>query len=216
MTKPLKVGVLVSGSGTNLQSLIELCADPEVPAEIVSVISNNPGVFALERARRAGIPAKVIDHRTFADRASFDAALDAQLRQDGVEFICLAGFMRILTPGFIAGWPDRMVNIHPSLLPLFKGLHTHRQALDAGVRLHGCTIHFVRPALDEGPIVIQAAVPVLDGDDEQSLAARVLTAEHRAYPKALRLIAEGRVTVVGNRVLVDNLGDPVPAPLVFP
>lgn len=216
MDKKIKIGVLVSGSGSNLQSLIDLCADPAIPAEIVSVISNKPDVFALERAKQARIPAHVIDHRIFADRDGFDAALDVQLRCDGVEFVCLAGFMRILTPGFIAGWPDRMVNIHPSLLPLFKGLHTHRQALAAGVRLHGCTVHFVRPALDDGPILIQAAIPVLDGDDEQSLAARVLAAEHQAYPKALRLIAEGRVTVVGNRVMVNNPEYSVPSPLVFP
>jgi phosphoribosylglycinamide formyltransferase-1 len=200
----LKIGVLVSGFGSNLQSLIDLCAAPDFPAEIVAVISNKPDVAALERAAKAGIAAHVISHRDFPDRGTFDHAIDTALRAAGVEFICLAGFMRILTPGFVELWQDRIVNIHPSLLPAFKGLDTHRRALEAGVRFHGCTVHFVRPDLDDGPILVQAVVPVLPDDDERALAARVRLLEHRAYPLALRLVAEHRVTVEGNRVLIDG------------
>ncbi|MEA2755453.1 MAG: phosphoribosylglycinamide formyltransferase 1 [Aliidongia sp.] len=198
----LKIGVLVSGFGSNLQGLIDLCAEPGFPGQIVTVISNKPGVFALERAAKAGIATQIVSHKDFPDRASFDRALDAVLRADGVELVCLAGFMRILTPDFVEGWRDAIINIHPSLLPSFRGLDTHRRALEAGVRFHGCTVHYVRPDLDDGPILVQAAVPVLAEDDEQTLAARVLQAEHRAYPLALRLIAEGRVTIEGGWVRV--------------
>jgi phosphoribosylglycinamide formyltransferase-1 len=200
----LRVGVLVSGFGSNLQALIDLCAPSDFPAEIVGVVSNEPGAAALDRARHAGIPAHVVPHRDFADRAGFEAALGACLAADRVEFVCLAGFMRILTAGFTEAWRDRMLNIHPSLLPAFTGLHTHRRALAAGVRLHGCTVHFVRAELDNGPILVQAAVPVLETDDEASLAARVLAAEHRAYPLALRLVAEGKVRIEGDRVRVED------------
>ncbi|HEV2675916.1 MAG TPA: phosphoribosylglycinamide formyltransferase [Aliidongia sp.] len=200
----LKVGVLVSGNGSNLQTLIDLCATPDFPAEIVLVVSNKPDVMALERAARAGIATQVIAHQGFPDRLAFDQAIDAALRASDVEFICLAGFLRVLSEMFVELWHDRIVNIHPSLLPSFKGLHTHRQALDAGVRFHGCTVHIVRPLLDDGPILVQAVVPVLPDDDEQSLATRVLEAEHRAYPSALRLIAEGRVTIDGARARIDD------------
>jgi phosphoribosylglycinamide formyltransferase-1 len=198
----LKIGVLVSGFGSNLQSLIDLCAEPGFPGRIVTVISNKPGVFALDRAAKAGIATHVISHKGFPDRAAFDRALDAVLRAEGVELVCLAGFMRILTPDFVEGWRDAIINIHPSLLPAFRGLETHRRALEAGVRFHGCTVHFVRPDLDDGPILVQATVPVLAEDDEQSLADRVLQAEHRAYPLAVRLIAEGRVRVEDGRVRI--------------
>lgn len=200
----LKVGVLVSGNGSNLQTLIDLCATPGFPAEIALVVSNKPGVGSLDRAARAGIPAQVIPHQDFPDRLAFDRAIDASLRAAGVEFICLAGFLRVLSETFVELWHDKIINIHPSLLPNFKGLHTHAQALAAGVRFHGCTVHIVRPLLDDGPILVQAAVPVLPEDDEQSLAARVLKAEHQAYPLALRLIAEGRVRIKGNRALIDG------------
>jgi phosphoribosylglycinamide formyltransferase-1 len=200
----LKVGVLVSGNGSNLQTLIDLCSQPGFPAEIALVVSNKPGVMSLERAARAGIPTQVIPHQDFPDRISFDQAIDAALRAAGVEFICLAGFLRVLSQMFVELWHDRIINIHPSLLPSFKGLHTHAQALEAGVRFHGCTVHFVRPVLDDGPILVQAVVPVLPGDDEQALAARVLQMEHKAYPLALRLIAEGRVTIEGRRALIDG------------
>lgn len=201
----LKVGVLVSGRGSNLQALIDACADPAYPVEIVHVLSNVAGVYALERAEKAGIPTSVLSHRDFDGRVAFDAALDAHLRSVGVEFVCLAGFMRLLSEGFVAGWQDRMINIHPSLLPSFKGLHTHERALDMGVKVHGCTVHFVRPATDEGPIIVQAAVPVLSGDTPDTLGARVLEQEHLAYPLALRLVAEGRAKVVGN--VVEIAGD---------
>lgn len=197
-----KVGVLVSGRGSNLQALLDACADPTFPAEIVLVISNVPGVLALERAEKVGVATTVIPHRDYPSREAFDAAMDLVLRAAGIEIICLAGFMRLLSSGFVAGWHGAMLNIHPSLLPSFKGLHTHRQALEAGVKLHGCTVHLVTPDLDDGPILAQAAVPVLDDDDEASLAARVLEQEHMVYPLALRLLAEGRVTVQGNRALI--------------
>lgn len=198
-----KVGVLVSGRGSNLQALIDACADPAFPAEIVLVISNVPEVFALERAERAGIPTRTIPHKGFATREAFDQAMDAELRQAGVEIVCLAGFMRLLSAPFTESWAGRMINIHPALLPSFKGLHTHRRALDEGVKLHGCTVHLVTADLDAGPILVQAAVPVLNSDSEDSLAARVLEQEHKCYPLALKLLAEGRVTVDGNRAQVD-------------
>jgi len=196
----LKVAVLVSGGGSNLQALLDACADPAFPAEIVLVLSNKAEAGGLDRARRAGVAAVTVSHRDFADRATFEAAMQEVLRAHGVEFICLAGFMRVLTAGFVEQWNGRMLNIHPSLLPAFKGLHTHAQALAAGVRFHGCTVHFVKPALDDGPIVVQASVPVLPDDDEDSLAARVLTAEHRIYPLALKLVASGDAVIDGNVV----------------
>lgn len=200
----LKVAVLISGRGSNLQALIDACADPRFPAEIVLVLSNEPDVEGLERARRAGIPIRVISHRAFPDRAAFDGALDQALRDAGSELACLAGFMRLLGAVFVEAWRDRLVNIHPSLLPAFKGLNTHERALAAGVRFTGCTVHFVRPAMDDGPIIVQAVVPVLPDDDAGRLARRVLAAEHRAYPLALRLIAEGRARVVEERVTIDG------------
>jgi phosphoribosylglycinamide formyltransferase-1 len=200
------VAVLVSGRGSNLQALLDACAAPGFPAEIVRVISNRADAGALERARAAGIATAVVPHRAYPDRARFDAALDAELRQADAELVCLAGFMRLLTEGFVAAWRDRLVNIHPALLPAFKGLDAHERALAAGVKLHGCTVHFVRAAMDEGPIIVQAAVPVLRDDTAATLAARVLAAEHRAYPLALRLLAEGRVRVEGERAIVDAPG----------
>lgn len=199
----LKVGVLISGRGSNLRALIDGCAGGKIPAQIVLVVSNRPDAGGLDHARRANIPTTTIDHRQFADRATFDAAMTEALRAAGVELLCLAGFMRLLTPGFVATWKNRMINIHPSLLPAFPGLDTHARALAAGVRFAGCTVHFVRDETDTGPIIVQAAVPVLPDDTEQSLAARVLEAEHRAYPLALRLVAEGRVRVDGERAIVD-------------
>ncbi len=200
----LKVGVLVSGRGSNLQALLDAAADSRYPAEIALVVSNVAGAYALERARMAGVPTEVIDHKAFPDRAGFDAAVDAALRAAGVEMVCLAGFMRLLTPEFTESWRDRLINIHPSLLPSFKGLHTHARALEAGVRIHGCTVHIVRPELDDGPIIVQAAVPVLDGDTPDALAARVLEQEHRIYPLALRLLAEGRAVVDGAVVRLED------------
>jgi phosphoribosylglycinamide formyltransferase-1 len=188
----LKVGVLISGRGSNLQSLIDACADPAFPAGIALVICNVADAYGLERAREAGIATQVIDHKNFPSREAFDAEMDAALRAAGIELVCLAGFMRVLSVGFVEGWQGRMINIHPSLLPSFKGMRTHAQALAAGVKLHGCTVHYVTPALDDGPIVAQGAVPVLVGDSEEDLAARVLAVEHRLYPQALKIIAEGQ------------------------
>ena len=201
----LKVGVLISGRGTNLQSLLEACAEPAFPAEIVLVISNRPGAAGLERAESAGCATRTIDHREYPDRPAFDATLDQALEAAGVDFVCLAGFMRVLSAGMVEHWRDRMINIHPSLLPSFKGLHAQEQALAAGVRLAGCTVHFVRPATDTGPIVVQAAVPVGHDDDAGTLAARVLEAEHRIYPLALGLIARGRVSVVDEKVVISGM-----------
>jgi phosphoribosylglycinamide formyltransferase-1 len=198
----LKLGVLISGRGSNLQALIDAATDPAYPAEIALVISNKADAGGLARAEAAGIATKVIPHKEFASREAFDAALDQELHAAGVGLVCLAGFMRLLTPGFSEGWHDRLINIHPSLLPSFKGLDSHAQALKAGVRFSGCTVHFVRPEMDAGPIILQAAVPVHDGDDEDALAARILEAEHECYPLAVRLIAEGRVKVVDGIVRV--------------
>ncbi|RZK86653.1 MAG: phosphoribosylglycinamide formyltransferase, partial [Methylobacterium sp.] len=161
-----------------------------------------PDAAGLTRATASGIPARAIDHTGFRDRASFDAALDAELRAADIDLVCLAGFMRIFTPDFVAGWAGRMLNIHPSLLPLFKGTHTHAQALEAGVRLHGCTVHFVVPELDAGPIVAQAAIPVRQGDDPDSLADRVIVEERRLYPAVLALVAGGRARLEGDRVVI--------------
>ena len=198
----LRVAVLISGRGSNLQALLDAAGRPDFPAEVVQVISNSASAYGLERARAAGVAGLVIDHRAYPDRASFDLELDAALRRCGAELVCLAGFMRLLGPAFATAWQDRLINIHPALLPSFKGLHSHRQALEAGVKLHGCTVHFVTPELDDGPIIVQGAVPVLDGDDEDRLAARVLAVEHRIYPLAVRLIAEGRVEVAGRQARV--------------
>ncbi len=203
----LKVAVLISGRGSNLQALLDACADPAYPARIVRVISNVAGAFGLERARAAGVETQVIRHKEYDSREAFDAALDQAIRASGADVVCLAGFMRLLTPGFTAAWQGRLVNIHPSLLPSFKGLHTHQRALEAGVKLHGCTVHLVTPDLDGGPILAQAAVPVLPGDDEDSLAARVLEQEHRLYPLALRLLAEGRVRVENGVARIAGLAD---------
>jgi phosphoribosylglycinamide formyltransferase 1 len=201
----LRVGVLASGRGTNLAALIEAASDPAYAAEIVMVIVNIAGAEALARAETAGIPTRLIEHRAFDSRVAFDAALDKTLREAAVEFVSLAGFMRLLTPGFIAAWRDRVINIHPSLLPAFPGLDPHGRALAAGVKISGCTVHFVREETDSGPIIAQAAVPVLPGDTAESLAARVLEAEHRLYPLALRLVAEGKVRVIGERTEIAGL-----------
>jgi phosphoribosylglycinamide formyltransferase-1 len=200
----MRVGVLISGRGSNLQALIDAAADPGFPAEIALVLSNDPTAAGLERAARAGIATAIVGHRDFPDRPSFERAMTARLEEAGVELVCLAGFMRLLTESFVARWFDRLINIHPSLLPAFKGLDTHAHVLASGARFTGATVHFVRPAMDDGPIIIQAAVPVLPGDDEAALAARVLAAEHRIYPAALRLVAEGRARVVDGCVEIER------------
>lgn len=199
-----KVAVLISGRGSNMQALIDAAGAADYPAEIVRVISNRPDAAGLARAEAAGIASEVVDHKGFLGREKFEAELDRRLAACGAELICLAGFMRLLTGGFVEAWRDRLINIHPSLLPAFPGLDTHARALAAGVRFTGCTVHFVRAEMDSGPIIAQAAVPILPGDDEDRLAARVLEAEHRAYPLALALVASGRAVVRGDTVVVDG------------
>ena len=190
-----RVAVLISGRGSNMTALIEAAKAKDYPAEIVLVVSNRPEAPGLAYAREAGIATAVIDHRRFRDdREVFERALDAELSAHRVDLVCLAGFMRLLTPWLVARWSGRMLNIHPALLPQFKGLHTHRRALEAGVERHGATVHFVVPETDSGPIVLQDSVPVADSDTEATLAARVLEVEHRIYPQALQLVAEGRVS----------------------
>ena len=201
MTGKLKTAVLVSGRGSNLQALLDACAAPDFPAQIVLVLSNVPDAYGLERARQRDVPTAVIRHRDYPTRETFDAALDAKLREAGAEFVCLAGFMRLLGSDFVRAWEGRIVNIHPSLLPSFKGLHVHEQAIAAGVRVSGCTVHYVIAELDSGPPIVQEAVPVMHGDTAQTLAARVLEAEHRIYPEALRLVAEGRVRLENGRAV---------------
>ncbi|WP_159013350.1 phosphoribosylglycinamide formyltransferase [Acidisoma sp. S159] len=182
-----RVGILISGRGSNMMALVAAAAAPDFPAEIALVLSNNPEAEGLASAAARGVATEAIDHRTFGrDRASHEAAMDAALVAHGVELICLAGYMRLLTPWLVARWAGRMINIHPSLLPAFTGLHTHARAIEAGVTLHGCTVHLVTEALDAGPILAQAAVPVIPGDTETALAARVLRQEHALYPQALR------------------------------
>ena len=204
----MRAVALISGRGSNLQALIDACAEPDYPVEIVRVISNVPSAAGLERAESASIPTQVIDHKNFDGREAFEDALHEARHEATAELVCLAGFMRLLTDGFVERWRDRLINIHPSLLPAFRGLHTHERAIEAGVRFAGCTIHFVRPAMDDGPIIIQAAVPIHPDDDADALAARVLTQEHRIYPLAVRLIAEGRVRVSDERVLIDGATAP--------
>jgi phosphoribosylglycinamide formyltransferase 1 len=211
----LKLGVLISGRGSNLRSLIAACATPGYPAEVALVISNIAGAGGLAFAEQAGIRHITISHRDFAARAAFDAAIEAELAKAGVELICLAGFMRILGPELLTRWTDRVINIHPSLLPSFRGLHVHEQAIAAGVKISGCTVHIVRPAVDDGPILVQAAVPLAADDTPETLAARMLEAEHRVYPLAVRLIAEKRVRIAGDRALIDGVPAPA-APLLSP
>ncbi len=196
----LKVGILISGRGSNMAALIEACRAPDYPAEIACVVSNVADAAGLDIARTAGIATAAIPHKGFADRESFDRAVSAELERHDVGLVALAGFLRIQSPWFPSRWKDRIVNIHPSLLPSFKGLHVQQQAVDAGVRLSGCTVHFVVPELDSGPIIAQAAVPVLAGDTAQTLSRRILRQEHRLYPKVVRWLAEGRVAVTDGRV----------------
>ena len=194
--------ILISGRGSNMASLIKAVADGSLPVRIAAVLSNRPDAEGLKTAAAAGIATRVVDHRSFASREDFDSALAAAIDGFAPDLVVLAGFMRILSDGFVSHFAGRLINIHPSLLPSFPGLHTHQRALDEGVRVHGCTVHFVTPALDHGPIIVQAAVPVLDGDDAARLAARVLAQEHRIYPLAVRWFAEGRLQLCAGRVVL--------------
>lgn len=203
-----RAAILISGRGSNMAALIAAASDPSYPAAITLVVSNRAEAAGLQRAEAAGIATLVIDHKPFGeDRAAFERALDDQLSAVGIDFICLAGFMRLLTPWFVARWEGRMINIHPALLPSFKGLDTHERALAAGVKLHGASVHFVTADTDSGPLIVQAAVPVHDADTPDMLAARVLAAEHQIYPLALRWLAEGRLTVVGGRCKLADAHD---------
>lgn len=196
MTKK-RVAILISGRGSNMRALIEAASAPGYPAEIALVISNIADAGGLAFARERGIAAETIEHSKYPDRQAFDGAMDIQLRAAKIDIVCLAGFMRLLSPGFVENWRGRMLNIHPSLLPALKGLDTHKRALETGAKRHGCTVHFVVPELDSGPIILQAEVPVLAGDTEAALAARVLAEEHKIYPRALRLVAESKTRFEG-------------------
>jgi phosphoribosylglycinamide formyltransferase-1 len=198
-----RTAILISGRGSNMTALIEAARDATYPAEIALVVSNRPDAGGLQRAADAGIATAIVDHRTYGkDREAFERALQDVLLQHRIGIVCLAGFMRILTAWFVGQWPERMLNIHPALLPAFKGLDTHRRAIEAGAREHGATVHFVVPEMDAGPIIAQGRVPVLEGDTEAALAARVLAVEHRIYPLALKLVASERVRVDGDRYII--------------
>jgi phosphoribosylglycinamide formyltransferase 1 len=206
----LKVAILISGRGSNMAALIEAAKAADYPAEIALVVSNVAEAPGLAIARKEGVPTAVVSHRDRPDRETFDRSVSVELERRGVELVALAGFMRIFSPWFPTRWAGRLINIHPSLLPCFKGLHVQQQALDAGVRLSGCTVHFVIPDLDAGPIIAQAAVPVLADDTQDTLAARILRQEHRLYPLVVRWFAEGRVSLAEGRVAVTGA-----APLLF-
>jgi phosphoribosylglycinamide formyltransferase 1 len=210
-----RTAILISGRGSNMRSLVKAARDASFPAEIALVLSNRPDAEGLGFAKEAGIATAAVDHKIYAGREEFEGPVQILLDLHRIELICLAGFMRMLTPGFVNSWSGRLLNIHPALLPSYRGLHTHRRALEDGVKIHGCTVHFVAPAMDEGPIIAQAAVPVLDDDTEETLAARVLEQEHLIYPQALALIASGRYRVEGNRVLSDEPAQE-PQPLRVP
>ena len=210
-----RVAVLISGRGSNMEALIAAARDPDYPAEIALVLSNRPEAAGLRSAKAAGVAVAAVDHKIHAGREDFERSMQAMLEIHRIDLICMAGFMRIVTPWFIGQWQGRMINIHPALLPAFRGLHTHERALAEGVKIHGCTVHFVVPAMDEGPILAQAAVPVLDGDTADSLARRVLVQEHALYPAALARVARGGLLIQGNRVY-DPVAGEEPSPLIMP
>jgi phosphoribosylglycinamide formyltransferase-1 len=211
-----RVAVLISGRGSNMMSLIAAAKLPDYPAEIVGVVSNRPDAQGLFKAAGEGLATRIVDHKSFGSRVGFEAELDRALRAMDVDIVACAGFMRLMSPAFVEAWHDRMLNIHPSLLPAFKGLDTHARALAAGVKVTGCTVHIVHPEVDSGPIIAQAAVPVLDGDTEETLSARVLEAEHLLYPHALSLFASGAITVAGDRTLVRQAAVNQAEPLFWP
>jgi phosphoribosylglycinamide formyltransferase-1 len=215
MLRKTRTAILISGRGSNMQALVDAARADDYPAEIVLIASNRPDAPGLEWANARGLPTVAIDHKRYATREAFEDALQKALEAAGTELVALAGFMRLMTSAFVERWRDRMINIHPSLLPSFKGLHTHERVLAAGVRITGCTVHFVRPEMDEGPIIGQAAVPVLSGDDPDTLAARVLAAEHRLYPAGLKLVASGRIRRDGEKIVISqdiNSSSPIYSP----
>jgi phosphoribosylglycinamide formyltransferase-1 len=211
-----RVAVLISGRGSNMAALLAAARQEGYPAEIVAVISNRLDAAGLATAAAAGVATAVVDHKAHAGKPAFEAALQAELARHGVDYICLAGFMRVLSADFVQRWSGRILNIHPSLLPSFPGLDSHARALAAGVRIHGCTVHLVEAEVDAGPIIAQAAVPVLGDDTPDSLAARVLAAEHRLYPHALALVATGAARLVDGRVAIERTSREVPPPLLVP
>ncbi len=210
-----RVAVFISGRGSNMVALVEAAKAPDFPADVVLVLSNRPDAAGLAYARQQGIATVAFDHKLYSDRESFEHALQHTLESKNIEFVCLAGFMRLLTPWFVGQWRNRMINIHPALQPLYKGLHTHERALADGVKIHGCTVHFVVPEMDAGPIIAQAAVPVLDDDTPDSLGARVLAQEHLIYPMALNWLASSRLSIDGARVSLSG-ADPREAALIAP
>jgi phosphoribosylglycinamide formyltransferase-1 len=212
----LPIGVLISGSGTNLQAIIDAIEAGKLDAKIEVVVSNKANAFGIERARRHGIPTEVLDHRSFSSREAYDEAVVAILRQQRVALVVLAGFMRLLSPGFIRAFANRIMNIHPALLPAFPGLNVQQRAVEHGVRFSGCTVHFVNEECDEGPIIIQAVVPVLPDDTGETLAARILEQEHRIYPRAIQLYAAGRLRIVGRRVVVQGISNTAAHELIQP
>ncbi len=218
MNAPRKrTAILISGRGSNMAALIAAAKERDFPAEIVGVVSSRADARGLAIAQAENIPARALEQKDFADKAAYDGALDEALEEMGAELVCLAGYMRMLLPGFVAKWAGRLINIHPSLLPLFPGLHTHRRALTAGVALHGCTVHFVTAEVDAGPIIAQAAVPVVAGESESELAARVLKVEHRLYPQALAMVASGAAWIEAGRTrFADGFGRPGERALVWP
>jgi phosphoribosylglycinamide formyltransferase-1 len=205
MARKIPIGVLISGSGTNLQAIIDAINSAKLDAEIELVLSNKQDAFGLVRAQNAGIPIEVLNHKEFSSREDYDQALVARLQARGVELVVLAGFMRLLSPLFVKAYSNRIMNIHPALLPAFPGLNVQQKAVDHGVRFSGCTVHFVNEECDEGPIIIQAVVPVFPDDSSQTLAARILEQEHKIYPRAIQLYAEGRLRITGRKVWVEDL-----------
>ncbi len=203
--RKIRISVMISGGGTNLQALIDACARDNFPAQIALVLSNKIDAYGLERAKKADIPTKVINHKDYESREAFETEIDTALKEVDTELVCLAGFMRILGANFVNGWKDRMINIHPSLLPSYKGLHTHERAIEDGVRFAGCTVHYVRPEMDDGPIILQAAVAIAADETPESLAARVLLAEHKIYPEAVKLIAERRIRIRGHKAIIEDM-----------
>lgn len=216
MARQVPIGVLISGSGTNLQAIIDAIEAGKLDARIEVVLSNKGDAHGLVRARKHGIAVEVLDHKAFPSREAYDQAVVDRLRSRGVELVVLAGFMRLLSPVFIKAYSNRIMNIHPALLPSFPGLHVQKKAVEHGVRFAGCTVHFVNEECDEGPIIIQAVVPVFSDDTEASLMARILKQEHRIYPRAIQLYAEGRLTVAGRKVLVDDVAKDETQALIQP
>ena len=210
-----RVGILISGRGSNMMALVEAARAPDYPVEIATVVSSRPDAPGLGWAKAQKLPALALDHKAYVSREAFDEAIHAALTAAGVDLVALAGFMRIQSAAFVAKWAGRQLNIHPSLLPLFKGLHPHKQALDAGVKVSGCTVHFVTEEMDAGPIVAQAAVPALDADTPETLAERILVAEHKLYPLALALVASGRARLQDGRVRIEG-APPESGALFFP